>query len=270
MKVAFQGDRGAFSEVITNKLYNYANYIPCKSFKKVFDSVNSNTAEYGVVPVENSITGRIGESTDLLISSDLNICREGMLSIVHCLIANKKIALKDLKQIYAHPEALTQCRDFLSNLNCETVSWYDGAAAASIVKKKEKIGLIASERVATIYGLNILKKGIQNSKENITRFLIISKEKTSPTGKDKTSLVFSTKHKSGSLLHALKPFNDGNINLTRLESMPLKNKLWEYLFLIDFEGHIDELKVQNALKELKKHTTSVKILGSYPIGEYYK
>lgn len=270
MKVAFQGDRGAFSEVMASKLFTDAFYVPCKTFKQVFDGVNSDSVDYGVIPVENSLTGRIGESTDLLIASSLNICREGMLSIIHCLITNKNVALKDLKQIYAHPEALTQCRKFLSELNCELVSWYDGAAAAGIVKKRTDAGLIASERVATLYGLNILKKGVQNSKENITRFLIVNKKTTSSTRHDKTSLVFSARHKPGSLLHALKPFDDKNINLTRLESMPLKDKPWEYLFLIDFEGHIDDLKVQNALKELKKHTASVKILGSYPLGKYYK
>jgi len=232
MKVAFQGDKGAFSEVMASKLFTDAFYVPCKTFKQIFDSVNSDSVDFGVIPIENSLTGRIGEATDLLISSDLNICGEGMLSIIHCLITDNNVILKDLRQIYAHPEALTQCRNFLSELSCELVSWYDGAAAAGIVKKKTDVGLIASERVATLYGLNILKKGVQNSKENITRFLIITKKATSSTRQDKTSLVFSARHKPGSLLHALKPFDDENINLTRLESMPLKDKPWEYLFLL--------------------------------------
>ena len=130
MKVAFQGDRGAFSEVIASRLFNRASYISYKTFKQVFDSVDSNSVDFGIIPIENSLTGRIAESTDILISSNLNIFGEGMLSIIHCLIANENKNLKDLKQIYAHPEALNQCRNFLCELNCELISWYDGAAAA--------------------------------------------------------------------------------------------------------------------------------------------
>lgn len=270
MNVAFQGDRGAFSEVMASRLFYDAVFIPCKTFKQVFDNVNNNKVELGVIPIENSLTGRIGESTSFLINSNLNVCGEGMLSIIHCLIANDNVRVKDLEQIYAHPEALTQCRNFLSKLNCELISWYDGASAAIIVKKKKNAGLIASEKVAKIYGLKILKRGVQDSKENITRFLVISKKTTPLTGNAKTSVVFSTKHKPGTLLHALEPFAQENINLTRLESMPSKEKSWEYLFLIDFEGHKDDLKVKNALQELKKHTTSIKILGSYPCGKYYE
>jgi len=270
MNVVFQGERGAFSEVMASMLFNNVVFIPCRTFKQVFDSVNSGRAEFGVIPVENSLTGRISEVTDLLIASDLNVCKEGMLSIIHCLIANEKVAVKDLKQIYAHPEALTQCRKFLSRLNCELISWYDGAAAAKIVKKKKSAGLIASEKVAKIYGLKILRKEIQDSKNNITRFFVISKKTTFSTGNDKTSVIFSTKHKPGTLFHALEPFVKENINLTRLESMPSKGKLWEYLFLIDFEGHKNDPEVKNALQELDKHATSVKVIGSYSFGEFHE
>jgi chorismate mutase/prephenate dehydratase len=199
-----------------------------------------------------------------LISSGLNICGEVMLTVIHCLIAKEECSPEDLKQIYAHPEALMQCKRFLSKLNAELISWYDGAAAARIVKRKKHSGLIAGEKVAEIYGLKILLKGIQDSKNNITRFFIISKNPSKPTGDDKTSVVFSTRHKPGALYHALESFAKENINLTRLESMPSKEKPWEYLFLMDFEGHRDDSRVKKALEELKKHVTQVKILGSYP------
>ena len=269
MNIAFQGDKGAFSEIMAIKFFPDADYIACKTFKDVFENVKTGKAKYGVIPIENSQTGRIVETTELLVSSNLNICGEGMLNILHCLITNKNNNLKNISKIYAHPETLTQCRNFLSKLNCELVSWYDGAAAAKIVKNNEKLGLIASQRVAKLYDLKILKSGIQDSKENTTRFFIISKKKASSNGKDKTTLVFSTKHQPGSLYRALNNFNNENINLTRLESMPIKNKPWEYLFLIDLQGHIDDEKLKNALKQLKKNTTSIKILGSYPIGKCY-
>lgn len=264
MKAAFQGKRGAFSEIMANKFYNDAICLPCKTFKDVFDKVNNDAAEAGVIPIENTLTGRISESTDLLITYDLKICREGMLPIIHCLIANQKTLIGDLERVYVHPEALYQCKKFLRKLNCELISWYDGAGAASIVKNKNKAGLIASEKVADIYQLKVLKKGVQDSKTDITRFVLISKQNTVSTGSDKTSLIFSLKHRSGKLYHALKSFADESINLTRLESMPSKNMPWEYQFLVDFEGHIDDQKVELVLQELKKHSTSMKILGSYP------
>lgn len=270
MNVVFQGERGAFSEVMASMLFNDVAFVSCRTLKQVFDRVNSGEAEFGVIPVENSLTGRISEATDLLIAYDLNVFGEGMLNIIHCLIANEKVSEKDLKQIYAHPEALIQCRKILSKSNCELISWYDGAAAAKIVKKKKSAGLIASEKVAKIYGLKILRKGIQDSKENITRFFMISKETTSSTGNDKTSVVFSTKHEPGALFHALKPFVKENINLTRLESMPSKEKPWEYLFLIDFKGHKEDSEVKNALQKLNKHATSVQVLGSYSFGKSHE
>lgn len=270
MKVAFQGERGAFSEIMASKLFSNAIFVPCKTFKEVFDSVLFDQVEVGVIPIENSLTGRINESTDLLISSNLNVCGEGMLSIIHCLIANEEVSIEDLKRIYAHPEALTQCRKFLSRLDCELISWYDGAAAARIVEKNKNTGLIASKKVTDIYKLIVLMEGVQDSKEDITRFLQISKKNAIATGEDRTSIVFSTKHKPKALFHALEPFAKESINLTRLESMPSKGKPWEYLFLVDFEGHIDDPEVKNALQKLKKHTTSLKILGSYPRGKFYK
>jgi len=268
MKIAYQGEIGSFSEIIGDKLFEDAKFLACKTFKDVFDKVKKGLVEKGIIPIENTLTGRICESTDLLISSNLKICDEGMLQINHCLITNHKGSIKNIKRIYAHPEALAQCKNFLRKINCELISWYDGAAAVKIVKNKFNSALVASEKVAKIYNLKILKKGIQDSKKDITRFIVISKENSPITVKDKTALVFSLCHKSGSLYNALESFSIQNINLTRLESMPSKNKPWEYLFLVDFEGHNQNDNVKRALRELKKHTLSMKNLGSYPCFNY--
>jgi len=270
MNIVFQGEKGSFSEAMASIMFSEdVVLISCKTFKEVFDSVDCGKADIGVVPVENSTTGKICEVTDLLISSDVNVCREGFLRINHCLIVNKDVLLKNIKQIYAHPEALLQCKSFLRELNCELISWYDGAAASEIIKKKSDTGLIASKNVADIYNLKILKEEIQDSKENTTRFFIISKKSVSSTGNDKTSVIFYTQHKPGLLYHALECFAKEKINLTRIESMPLKEKPWNYLFLIEFLGHRDDLNVKKALQDFKKNVISMKILGSYPCGSIY-
>jgi len=229
--------------------------------------VKNNKVKMGIIPIENSLTGRIGESTELIINSKLKICKEGLLPIVHCLISKNNTSIIKIKKIYAHPEALSQCKNFLKSIKCEAISWYDGAAAADIVKNEKNTALIASKKVADIHSLRIIKRNIQDLKNDITRFFVISKKSQKLTGSDKTSIVFSLKHKPGSLHLALTSFSNENINLTRLESMPLKNKPWEYLFLVDFEGHIENNHVKIALKDLKRHTITMKILGSYPI--YY-
>jgi len=255
---------------MANKLFPDSNFVPCKTFKKVFESVERDETEIGVIPIENSLNGRINEPTNLLINSQLTICAEGMLKIIHCLITRKNVSINDLKQVYAHPEALAQCRNYTSQLNCELISWHDGAAAAEIVMNRDDAGLIASEKVGDIYNLQVLLKAVQDSKENTTRFLGIGKKLSSKTDNDKTSIVFSTKHESGELYHSLKPFEKHGINLTRLESMPIKDKPWKYQFFVDFEGHRYDPNVDMALDELKRIATTVKILGSYPKGELYK
>jgi prephenate dehydratase len=270
MKISLQGNRGSFSEVIASRVFNGADMVACKTFAQVFESVESGEADRGVIPIENSLTGRINVPTNLLISSGLKVCGEGSLRIIHCLIGNRESSVKSLGRIYAHPEALAQCGKFLEGLDCEQVSWQDGASAAGIVKKDKGAGLIASERVANLYGLKVLKRGVQDYKDNLTRFLMISKRCALRTGSDKTFIVFSTKHKPGALLHALEVFAKENINLTRLESMPSKSKPWEYMFLVDFEGHRDDARVKKTLNELKNPTNWIKIIGSYPRGGLYE
>ncbi|MHA2093456.1 MAG: prephenate dehydratase [Candidatus Hodarchaeales archaeon] len=268
--MAFQGERGAFSEIISNKIFPQGTLFPCKTFKEVFNKISSQFVDIGVIPIENSYTGRINEPTHLLINSDFTIIAEGMLRVVHCLISTRGNSIKNIRKIYGHPEALIQSKGFLKTLNCEVILWYDGAGASKLVKEEGNSGLIASERVAEIYGLEIIKKAIQDSKDNITRFFVISKKNIPPTANDKTSLVFSTDHTPGSLFNALKPLAKYKINLTRVESMPSNEKPWQYQFLVDFDGHKDDSKSSLALKELEKCTSSLKVLGSYPKGELFE
>ncbi|MBN1271038.1 MAG: prephenate dehydratase [Candidatus Aminicenantes bacterium] len=269
IKIAFQGERGSFSEIVSNKLFEKSILFPCKTFKQVFSKINSNEVDMGVVPVENSIVGRIRESTSLLLDSGLQIINEAMLKIVHCLISKDNMRLENITRVYGHPEALAQCNNFLETLNSEIVSWHDGAGAAKIIKKEKKSALVASKRVAALHNLYILKESIQDSTDNTTRFFVLSKDKTSSTGNDKTTLAFITDHQPGALLRALKPIADNNINMTRLESMPLKGKSWQYMFLIDFVGHQKDPHIVKMLLELKERNSVVKILGSYPTGKYF-
>ncbi|MHC1598108.1 MAG: prephenate dehydratase [Candidatus Methanofastidiosia archaeon] len=264
MKVSFQGDRGAFSESMALKLFKGAETLPHKTFKDVFDSVETGRAEYGVIPVENTQTGRIVEPTNLLISSSLKIYKEGALRIRHCLITRKDALPKDIKYVYAHPEALAQCKGFLSRMDCKPISWWDGAAAAAKVQKDKTIALIGNERIATLYDLRISKRDIQDSKENMTKFFVVSANEADASGDDKTTIIFITKHVGGALFDALKPFASANINMTRLESMPIKDRPWEYAFIVEFKGHCKDDVIISVIDNIKKHCVSLKILGSYP------
>jgi prephenate dehydratase len=269
MKVAFQGEMGAFSEQMVQNLFPDAEAVPCKAFRGVFSAVESGEADAGVIPVENSLTGRISEPTALLASSGLKAFREGMLRITHCLIAQEGARLESLKRAYAHPEALAQCKRFASSTSLELVSWHDGAAAAGIVKDDPASALIAGERAAAVHGLRVLERGIQDSPDNVTRFLAISKAPAPPSGNDKTSIVFTVKHEPGSLVRALECFAVNGVNLTRLESSPSADKLWEYMFIADLEGHESGEDQAAALRALSRNSSSMKVLGSYPKGELY-
>ena len=267
VKVAFQGERGAFSEDAAAKLFGAdIDYLPCGRLKEVFELVSHDKVVFGVVPVENSQAGSINETYDLLLAYPPNIFAEVILRVSHCLMALPGKKLEDITTIYSHPQAIAQCAEFLSNLNAEIMSGYDTAGSAKMIKEKglANCAAIASKRAADIYGLEILALEIETSVNNYTKFAAISKQKAKPAQKNKTSLVFTTEHKPGSLYRILGIFATRNINLTKLESRPSKRKPWEYVFYADFEGHLDSKVYQEAVKELQKEAAFVKILGSYP------
>jgi chorismate mutase/prephenate dehydratase len=266
VKVAFQGERGAYSESAVFQFFGADTQVkPCKDFKDVFDSVCTEETKFGVVPVENSLEGSITQNYDLFLKYDLKVCAEVIVKIEHCLIANPGTALEDIKVVYSHPQALAQCRSFLEEFGRELIPTYDTAGSVKMLKEKglTNAAAIASERAANIYGMHILIKDIADNPENFTRFFVLSTEDSPATSKNKTSIIFSAKHEPGSLYHALGEFAKRNINLTKIESRPTKKTAWEYNFYLDFEGHRTEPRCVEALKALEKYAIFVKILGSY-------
>jgi len=267
VKVAFQGERGAFSEDAAAKLFGRTiDFSPCIRLKAVFELVSQDKVEFGVVPLENSQAGSINETYDLLLAYPLNIFSEVILRVSHCLMALPGQKLADITTIYSHPQALAQCAEFLSKLNVEIMPSYDTAGSAKMIKEKKlkNCAAIASRRAADLYGLEILAPEIETSANNYTKFVAISKQKAKPAQKNKTSLVFATEHKPGSLYRILGIFATRNINLAKLESRPSRTKPWEYVFYADFEGHVDGKVYQEAMRELQRETIFIRILGSYP------
>jgi chorismate mutase/prephenate dehydratase len=267
MRIAFQGERGAYSEEAILKHFGAAaEPIPRRTLRDVFTSVERGEAEYGLLPAENTIEGSITQTYDLLLESKLRIRGETILRIVHCLLANPGVSFQDIKRVYSHPQALAQCSRFIERSNLEGVAAYDTAGSAKMLKEGNirDAAAIAGRRAAEIYGLNILMEGIESNPENYTRFLIIGPEDHPPTGRDKTSVAFNLEHSPGTLFKALKGFAEQAINLTKIESRPIPGRPWEYTFYLDLEGHREEEPIKLALDRLREASLKFKILGSYP------
>jgi chorismate mutase/prephenate dehydratase len=265
--VAFQGEPGAYTEEAAFRFFGKSTRgIPRETLDEVFEVVEVGETPFAMVPVENSLEGSITRAYDLLLDSPLMICGETELRISHCLIALEGASLDTLKYIYSHPQALGQCRSFLSHLNAELIPASDTAGSVKMIKEQRRkdSAAVASARAAEIYGLKVIAKEIEDNPHNFTRFFILSKEDSPPTGTDKTSIVFSLKHKPGALYDCLREFAERKINLTKLESRPTRHQVWEYNFYMDFSGHRQEKGVAGALKALEEHAVFVKILGSYP------
>jgi chorismate mutase/prephenate dehydratase len=265
--VAFQGELGAYSESAVYQFFGSKTQVkPCKDFRDVFESVKSQDVQDGVVPVENSLEGSVNQNYDLFFNYNLKVCGEVIVKVEHCLIVNPGTSLEQIKAVYSHPQALAQCRGFLEKSKWEIIPTYDTAGSVKIIKEQKltNAAAIASQRAAELYSMQILARDIADNKENYTRFFVLSQEDSAPTGKDKTSIIFSAKHEPGSLYNALGEFAKRDINLTRIESRPTKKTAWEYNFYLDFEGHRTEPKCAEALKALEKYAIFVKILGSYP------
>jgi len=267
VKIAFQGERGAYSESAVYAFFGKkAEVKPCRDFKDVFESVEKQETQFGVVPIENSLEGSVNQTYDLFLKHDLKVRGEVIVKIDHCLIANPGTRLEAVKAVYSHPQALAQCRNFLEQLGRELIPTYDTAGSVKMLKEKglKDAAAVASERAAELYGMKVLARDIADNPENYTRFFVLSKEDSPVTGKDKTSIIFSAAHAPGSLYHALGEFASRNINLTKIESRPTKQTAWEYNFYLDFEGHRNEERCAAALKALEKYASFIKILGSYP------
>jgi prephenate dehydratase len=265
VKAAFQGEKGAFSEDAIYFYFKEAEAVPCPNLSEVFKSVHFGWTDYAVVPVENSLAGSINETYDLLLAYDLHIIGEINLRVHQCLSALPGTKIADIKLVYSHPRALDQCQDFLNKHGFGLVPVYDTAGAAKKIKEEgiKEHAAISSERAAKIYGLEIIARDIESNIYNYTKFFVLSKQKTARSANSKTSIVFAAKNVPGALYESLGIFATRKINLTKLESRPSKEKAWEYVFYVDFEGHIEDQICQEALAELREKASFVKVLGSY-------
>ncbi|MCM8785876.1 MAG: prephenate dehydratase [Candidatus Omnitrophica bacterium] len=265
--IAYLGPEGTFThQAALAKFGEKAKYIPVKTIDEVFREVEKQRADYGVVPIENSIEGVVTHTLDVFVESDLKITSEILLEI-HQFLLSKENSIKNVKKIYSHPQAIAQCRNWISE-NLPDIEIYETESTASAVKKtmkEKKSAAIGSEIAANMYNLNILAERIEDFRENFTRFLVIGNNFTERTGRDKTSILFSIKDRVGALHDILVPFKKEKINLTRIESRPSKKKAWEYVFFVDFIGHKDDESVRRALKDVEKSTVFLKVLGSYPM-----
>jgi prephenate dehydratase len=266
LKVAFQGELGAYSEMAVYSFFSQSVEVkPCKSFDEVFERVKTGDVNYGVVPIENSIEGSVNRTYDLFLEYDLKVCGEIIIRISHCLIAHKGASINKIETVYSHPQALAQCRKFLEQHKLKAISTFDTAGSVKMIKEEKMMdsAAIASERAAQIYDMTILEREIEDIKNNSTRFFVLDIQDSQYSGDDKTSIIFSTKSIPGALYKILGEFAERNINLTKIESRPTKETPWEYHFYLDFEGHRTEKKCQEALKSMRDKTIFVKILGSY-------
>ncbi|MCS7110783.1 MAG: prephenate dehydratase [Ignisphaera sp.] len=267
LRVAFLGPRASFTEEAALKIFSDsgAALIPLPSIREVFRSVENSDAEYGVVALENSLEGSVGETIDLLANSNVKICGETEIRVRHNLIVRPGTNLSDVKLVISHPHAIAQCRNFiesrLKNVRIETRPSTSDAVREAV----ENIGVaaIGSELAAYVYGGEIVARGIEDHKDNYTRFIAIGKSALGRGVGVKTAVIYTLPHKPGALYRALEPFAVRGLNLTKIESRPIKGKPWEYLFFMEFEGHEESDTVSEALEELKKRTTQLKILGSY-------
>lgn len=267
MRVAFQGEHGAYSEEAIFKHFgDSADPVPCSSLRSVLDSVIDGEADFGMLPVENTIEGSVDQTLDLLFEYPTNILGEEVVRITHHLIANPGVTMRDVMRVYSHPQALGQCRLFLEKNRLEPVNTQDTAGSVRMLRdlKMMDAAAIASHRAAEIYGMKILADRIESNPENYTRFFIVGMGETTPTGDDKTTITFTGKGESWSAVEALRCFSDEGIKITRIYTRPLVGKPWSYIFYLDFEGHAKLGKVKEAMKRLESCSTLLKILGSYP------
>jgi chorismate mutase/prephenate dehydratase len=265
--VAFQGEPGAYTEEAAFRFFGKSTKSqPYESLDEVFEAVEMGDVPFAVIPVENSLEGSITRAYDLLLDSPLMVCGETELRISHCLIASAEAGLDTIRIVYSHPQALGQCRGFLKHLNCELIPASDTAGSVKMIKEQGRLdsAAIAGATAAEIYGMKIIAREIEDNPHNFTRFFILSKEDSPPTGNDKTSIVFSLKHKPGTLYDCLREFASRHINLTKLESRPTRHQPWEYNFYMDFAGHRQDKEIGEALEKLEESSIFVKVLGSYP------
>lgn len=265
--VAFQGEHGAYSEQAIRWHFGpEVMTLPRKSFADIFETVHLGRATLGMLPVENSVAGTVVPAYDQLVDHDLRIRAEVILRIEHCLMAAPGESLEGIRRALSHPQALAQCERSLHRLGIEPVSHYDTAGAACDLAANPEPGTaaIASELAAETYGLTILARHIEDLSTNYTRFFVLGLADPPRHDPSKTSIIFTTRHEPGALHSVLGELADRDINLTKIESRPRRNRPWHYLFYVDFEGHEDDPSVRDAMMGILKRASFLKVLGSYP------
>ena len=241
--------------------------LPCQSFDTVFECVEGSRCDYGVIPVENSLAGSIHRNYDLLLQHDLYIVAEYNLRVSHCLITHPGVELSDIRQVYSHPQALAQCEYSLSEMaGVQAIAAADTAGSVKLIKEQglRDAAAIAGEGAAKLYGMAILRREFEDEKTNYTRFVALGKEATTPDGESKTSLAFAGRNEPGLLFRCLAAFALRDIDLTKIESRPIRGVPWEYIFYLDFAGSISEERCRRAIEQLKEMTTFLRVFGSYP------
>jgi prephenate dehydratase len=267
--VAFQGEHGAYSEEATRQHFGSdVKTLPCEAFEHIFGAVERDEATYGVLPVENSLAGSINKAYDLLLEHDLKVHGEISLRVRHNLLVVPGGA-EQITQVRSHPQALAQCEGYLNRRGYKAIPWYDTAGSAKELAEKPEpgVGVIASKLAAQTYGLEVVQEGIEDLSFNYTRFFIVGKGEPPRCENAKTSLVFSTPHSPGALYGCLGEFATRSINLAKLESRPRRNRAWQYVFYLDFEGHWQDEACSQALLGLLNRAAFVKLLGSFPAAD---
>jgi chorismate mutase/prephenate dehydratase len=270
LTVAYFGPEASFSHAAALKSFGRgAKLAPLRTISEVFAEVDKGRADFGVVPIENSTGGGVYHTLDMFIESPLSICAELELPVHHYLLGRSIRDLDQVKTLFTHYQALSQCRDWVDTHlpKARVVESTSTSEAAREAARTSQSVAIASKLAAEQYGLNVLASRIEDSAQNYTRFLVIGTAEPQPTGRDKTSIMFSIKDRPGALFDVLLPFKKHKLNLTKIESRPTRQKAWEYIFFVDFLGHRSEGRVQKALAGLERSCVFLKILGSYPRGE---
>lgn len=269
--IAFLGPEATFTHIAARRTFGRsARFVPYENIADIFMAVEKNGAHFGVVPVENSTGGVIHATLDEFMNSELFICAEMFIPIRHNLLCRG--TLKKIKRICTHPQILSQCRIWLNkNMpGVEQVEVASSAEGAKLAKTEKATATIGSTMAADIYDLPILEEGIEDEKDNVTRFLTIGHQRSRPSGSDRTSVMFSIKDEPGALYELLKPFADRKINMTKIESRPTRLRAWDYIFFVDIEGHISQPEIAAVIENLRRHCTYLRVLGSYPIDRYQR
>jgi prephenate dehydratase len=266
MKIGYQGEPGAFSELAVQVLFPDADLVPHRSVRAVFEAVSGDSIDRAVVPLENSLAGSINETYDLLAKGDTHIIGEALVAVDHALLGLPGTKLGYIRRVESHPQALAQCEEYLADLEVELVPVYDTAGAAKRLAEhgRRDEGAVASERAAEVYGLEVLARHIQTNPENQTRFVAIARGSEPIGPADKTSLILITGHKPGALYRCLAPFAERDVNLSKLESRPVGHTPWKYRFFLDVDAGTDDPSLAAALDELHAEAAMVQVLGSYP------